>query len=60
VVSVPVIASGGLGQPDHLVDAVHKGHADAIAIADILHYDRATIQDIKAEAEAAGIRVRRL
>ena len=57
-VSVPVIASGGMGQPGHLVDAVHAGHADAIAIADILHYDRATIQDLKAKAAEAGIRVR--
>ncbi len=58
VVSVPVIASGGLGRPDHLVDAVQNGHADAIAVADILHYDRATIQDLKDESMAAGIQVR--
>jgi cyclase len=59
-VSVPLIASGGLGQPGHLVDAVQTGRADAIAVADILHYDRATIRDLKAEATAAGIRVRLL
>jgi cyclase len=57
-VSVPVIASGGLGEAGHLIDAVKKGCADAIAVADILHYDRATILNIKAEAAAAGIRVR--
>jgi cyclase len=59
VVSVPVIASGGLGQPSHLIDAVDNGHADAVAVADILHYDRATICDLKAEAAASNIRVRR-
>lgn len=58
VVTVPVIASGGMGQSDHFIDAVQNGYADAIAIADILHYDRATIKDIKSKAESAGIRVR--
>ena len=57
-VSVPVIASGGLGEAGHLIDAVKKGCADAIAVADILHYDRATILNLKAEAAAVGIRVR--
>lgn len=57
-VAVPVIASGGMGRPEHLIDAVEKGGADAIAMADILHYNRATIGDVRAVAHAAGIEVR--
>jgi cyclase len=54
---VPVIASGGMGRPDDAVTAVGHG-ADAVAMADILHYDRATLQDVRAAAAAAGIIVR--
>jgi imidazole glycerol-phosphate synthase subunit HisF len=57
-VSVPVIASGGMGKPEDLVDAVLNGRADAIAMADILHYDRATVGDIRCAAISAGIDVR--
>lgn len=57
-VVVPVIASGGMGSVDHLAAAVTTGCADAIAIADILHYDRATVAQIKAGAAEAGIHVR--
>jgi len=59
VVSVPVIASGGMGEPAHVADAVRQGGADAVAMADILHYRRATIEDIRAAAVAAGIDVRK-
>jgi len=59
VVSVPVIASGGMGTPEHLVDVVKDGGADAVAMADILHYKRATIADIRGVAQAADIDVRR-
>lgn len=59
VVSVPVIASGGMGEPAHVADAVCQGGADAVAMADILHYRRATIEDIRAAAVAAGIDVRK-
>jgi len=59
MVSVPVIASGGMGEPAHLADAVRQGGADAVAMADILHYQRATIEDIRAAAVAAGIDVRK-
>lgn len=58
-VSVPVIASGGMGKPEDLIDVVRQGEADAIAMADILHYQRATIADIRCVAQAAGIEVRR-
>ncbi|MDP1604366.1 MAG: imidazole glycerol phosphate synthase cyclase subunit [Legionella sp.] len=58
-VNVPVIASGGMGKPDDLIDAVKEGGTDAIAMADILHYGRATIADIRQVAAQAGIGVRR-
>lgn len=57
-IGVPVIASGGMGRPEHLVEAVQQGQADAVAMADILHYGRATIGDIRATARQAGIEVR--
>ncbi|MBS1189841.1 MAG: histidine biosynthesis protein [Rhodocyclaceae bacterium] len=57
-VSVPVIASGGMGALDHIVPVVREGHADAVAMADILHYGRATIGDIRATARDAGFGVR--
>ncbi len=53
-VGVPVIASGGMGKPEDLIDAVRKGGADAVAMADILHYGRATIGDIRSAARRAG------
>lgn len=57
-VNIPVIASGGMGTPEHLVEAVQAGRADAVAIADVLHYNRKTFAEIRAAAEAAGISVR--
>jgi cyclase len=57
-VAVPVIASGGMGKPDDLLAVVNEGGADAVAIADILHYKRAEIGDIRAIAENAGLGVR--
>lgn len=59
-VSVPVIASGGMGSSEHLADVVQQGHADAVAMADILHYNRSTIPDIREAARASGIEVRRV
>lgn len=58
-VCVPVIASGGMGKPEDLRAVVVEGHADAIAMADILHYKRARVSDIRAVAEKAGLGVRR-
>jgi cyclase len=57
-ISVPVIASGGMGKPEDLLDVVREGGADAVAMADILHYKRAEIGEIRAVAEAAGLGVR--
>ena len=58
-VNVPVIASGGMGKPEDLLSVVDVGGADAVAMADILHYGRAEIGDIREVAEAAGLGVRR-
>jgi cyclase len=58
VVPVPVIASGGLGKAEDLVEVVQQGGADAVAMADILHYQRSTMRDIRGAAQAAGIAVR--
>jgi cyclase len=57
-VAVPVIASGGMGKPEDVVEVVKAGEADAVAMADILHYRRATIGDIRRAAQASGIDLR--
>lgn len=58
VVPVPVIASGGMSDPSDIGRAVHEGRADAVAMADILHYGRATLADIREAARAAQLDVR--
>ncbi len=58
-VSVPVIASGGMGKIADLFEVVREGGADAVAMADILHYNRVTLGDIRAAAEADRLDVRR-
>jgi len=60
VVGIPVIASGGYGNDSHLLDVVHQGGADAVAVADALHYDRTDLTEIRAAAIANGIRMRQL
>lgn len=60
VVPVPLIASGGMGAPEDAVKAVHDGRADAVAMADILHYNRSTLAEIRTTAIAAGVDVRTL
>ena len=57
-VDVPIIASGGMGSVDDLVAVVREGHADAVAMADILHVQHRTIDAIKAEATASGLPAR--
>ena len=57
-VAVPVIASGGMGKPEDLLEVVNEGGADAVAMADILHYKRAGIGDIRTVANNAGLGVR--
>lgn len=58
VVSVPVIASGGMGKAEDLVEVVREGRADAVAMADILHYGRSDVAAIRSAALAAGLGVR--
>jgi cyclase len=57
-VDVPVIASGGAGELDHLVEAVADGHADAVLCASIFHYGAHTVAEAKERMDAAGIPVR--
>jgi cyclase len=57
-VSVPVIASGGMGSTEHLIDVVRSGAADAVAMADVLHYKRMTLADMRLAALDAAIDVR--
>ena len=57
-VDVPVIASGGAGDLDHLVDAVEQGRADAVLCASIFHYGQYTVGQAKQRMRDAGIPVR--
>ena len=57
-VDVPVIASGGVGRLEHLVEGVKVGGADAVLAASIFHYGEYTIGQAKAAMRAAGIEVR--
>jgi cyclase len=57
-VSIPVVASGGVGNLDHFVDGVVKGHASAVLAASIFHFGRHSIGEAKQHMAAAGIPVR--
>ncbi len=57
-VPVPVIASGGMGSVEHLVEVVRNGHVDAVAMADVLHYERLSLKEIRRAALDAGLAVR--
>ena len=57
-ISIPLIASGGAGRPEHLVDAVKSGRADAVLLASILHDETYRINDLKRYMEAAGLEIR--
>ena len=57
-VSVPVIASGGVGTLDHLADGVQQGGADAVLAASIFHYGTFTVAQAKALMAERGIPVR--
>jgi len=57
-VGVPVIASGGVGNLDHLADGVQQGGADAVLAASIFHYGEYTVAQAKAVMAARGIPVR--
>ncbi len=57
-VSIPVVASGGAGCPEHLADAIQIGRADAALAASIFHFGEFTIQETKRLMAARGIPVR--
>ena len=57
-VSVPVIASGGVGNLDHLIDGVRLGHANAVLAASIFHFGDFTIREAKQHMAAAGLPMR--
>lgn len=57
-VTVPVIASGGVGNLDHLVDGLTRGGADAVLAASIFHFGTFTVAEAKAHLAKAGIAVR--
>ena len=57
-VSVPVIASGGVGNLDHLADGVIKGKADAVLAASIFHFAEYSVKEAKLHMQACGIEVR--
>jgi cyclase len=57
-VDIPVIASGGVGTLDHLVEGVTEGHASAVLAASIFHFGTYTIAEAKAHMAAAGIPMR--
>ena len=57
-VDVPVIASGGAGTLEHLVEAVEPGGADAVLCASIFHYGTHSVQEAKEHLNRAGIPVR--
>jgi cyclase len=59
-VSIPVVASGGAGTPDHLADAVLEGHADAVLAAGMFHFGDYTIEATKRAMAARGVVVRHL
>lgn len=57
-VSIPVIASGGVGALDHLVDGVQEGGADAVLAASIFHFGEHTVAEAKQHMTKAGVTVR--
>ncbi|UYY58270.1 imidazole glycerol phosphate synthase subunit HisF [Sphingomonas sp. S2-65] len=58
-VTVPVVASGGVGNLTHLVEGIRDGHASAVLAASIFHFGEATVAEAHAALAAAGIPVRR-
>jgi cyclase len=57
-VPVPVIASGGVGNLDHLADGIQQGGADAVLAASIFHYGEFTVRQAKERMRERGIAVR--
>jgi cyclase len=59
-VTIPVIASGGGGRPEHLYDVLTEGKADAALVASMLHYGEYTVGEIKAYLAGRGMKVRQV
>ena len=57
-VDIPVIASGGVGNVQHLIDGIKEGKADAVLAASIFHFSEVSIRDAKLAMREAGIEVR--
>lgn len=57
-VDIPVIASGGMGKPEDLIEVVKISDASAVAMADVLHYKRISIAELRESAKSAGLEVR--
>lgn len=57
-VGIPVIASGGAGSVNHMIDAVTEGRADAVLVASIFHFGEFTIREVKEQMAAVGVTVR--
>src|SRR5436190_10210877 len=57
-IAVPVIASGGVGNLDHLVDGIREGHATAVLAASIFHFGEFTIRQAKERMDRAGLPMR--
>ena len=60
VVPIPVIASGGVGNAQHLVEGITRGYADAVLAASIFHYDECSIDEAKLALKNAGVEVRKI
>ena len=59
IVSIPIIASGGVGTLDHLVEGIKVGKANAVLAASVFHFGRFTIKDARKEMRKNNISVRR-
>ena len=57
-VSIPVIASGGAGNAEHLFDVLKEGRADAALVASMVHYGDYTIEEIKRYLSGRGLKIR--
>ena len=58
IVNIPIIASGGVGNLDHLVDGIEKGKASAVLAASIFHYGKYSVKEAKEYLDSKGIPVR--
>ncbi len=59
-VSIPVIASGGMGEAEDLMAVIEQGDCDAVAMAHVLHYEEIDLRDLRRSVLEAGIKVRKL